>query len=127
MREVCGAVSGMAMVAGVLYGYDNPEDYEGKSEHYARVQELAKAYEAENGAANYAVYYLQLLEGEFKVIQGVIFDAVANENAPWFMTYDLDWDVSNDIPIDEKTANSVMKAGKNIYAAQEYFPYSLYK
>lgn len=50
LREVCGAVSGMAMVAGVLYGYDSPEDYEGKSEHYARVQELAKAYEAENGS-----------------------------------------------------------------------------
>lgn len=50
LREVCGAVSGMAMVAGMLYGYDNPKDYEGKSEHYARVQELAKAYEKENGS-----------------------------------------------------------------------------
>ena len=85
------------------------------------------AYEAENGAANFAVYYLQLSEGEFNVIQGVVFDAVVNENAPWFMTYDLDWDVSNDTPIDEDTANSVMTAGRNIYAAQEYFPYSLYK
>lgn len=50
LREVCGAVSGMAMVAGMLYGYDAPKDYEGKSEHYARVQELAKAYEAKNGS-----------------------------------------------------------------------------
>ena len=26
MREVCGAVSGMLMVAGILYGYDQPDD-----------------------------------------------------------------------------------------------------
>ena len=50
LREVCGAVSGMAMAAGMLYGYEEPKDYTGKSEHYARIQELAKAYEAENGS-----------------------------------------------------------------------------
>lgn len=41
MREVCGAVSGMLMVAGILYGYDQPEDGLVKKEHYALVQELA--------------------------------------------------------------------------------------
>ena len=85
------------------------------------------AYEAENNAANRAVYYLQLQSGEFKVTQGVVFDAFANEEAPWFMAYDLDWDVSNDIPIDEDTANAVLDAERNTYTAQEYFPYSLYK
>ena len=50
LREVCGGVSGMLIVAGLLYGYHEPRDYEGKSEHYARVQELAQAYEAENGS-----------------------------------------------------------------------------
>ncbi len=50
LREVCGAVSGMAMVAGILYGYDDPKEFAGKSEHYARVQELAKAYEEINGS-----------------------------------------------------------------------------
>ena len=85
------------------------------------------AYVAENGAANHAEYYLQLQDGEFNVTQGVIFDAFANEKAPWFMTYDMDWDVSNDTPIDEATADAVLKAGRDIYAAQEYFPYSLYK
>ena len=85
------------------------------------------AYEAENGAANHAVYYLQLDGGEFNVIQGVVFDAVANENDPWFMAYDLDWDASNDMPLDEKTAIDVMEAGKNIYTAAEYFSYSQYK
>lgn len=84
------------------------------------------AYEAENGAANHAVYYLQLVNGEFQVSQGVIFDAMANENEPWFMTNDLDWDVSNDTPTDEATADSLMEAQRALYTAQEYFPYSLY-
>ena len=84
------------------------------------------AYEAENGAANHAVYYLQLLDGEFVVNQGIVFDALANESEPWFMAYDLDWDVSNDTPIHEDTANAVMEAGRNTYAATEYFPYCLY-
>ena len=95
---------------------------------YAEEDELwSVAYEAENGAANHAVYYLQLDGGEFNVIQGVVFDAVANENDPWFMAYDLDWDVSNDIPLDEETAIAVMEAGKNIYAAAEYVSYSQYQ
>ena len=49
MREVCGAVSGMLMAAGLLYGYE-PGDRAGKSEHYARVRELADRYRAENGS-----------------------------------------------------------------------------
>lgn len=85
------------------------------------------AYEAENGAANRAMYELQLQDGKFQVTQGVVFDAIANENAPWFQTRDLDWDVSNDTPIDEATANAVMQAGWERYTATEYFPYSLYK
>lgn len=94
---------------------------------YAEEDDLwSVAYEAENGAANHAVYYLQLVDGEFQVIQGVVFDAIANENDSWFMAYDLDWDVSNDTPIDENTAAALMHAGRNIYAAQTYFPYSQY-
>ena len=95
---------------------------------YSDVDDLwSVAYEAENGAANHAVYYLQLVEGEFRVIQGIVFDASANENNPWFMAYDLDWDVSNDIPVDEETATSIMQAGRTIYATQTYLPYSLYR
>ena len=40
MREVCGAVTGMFMVIGILYGYDDAKDYEGKKDTYALVQEL---------------------------------------------------------------------------------------
>lgn len=50
LREVCGAVSGMFMVAGILYGYDSPTDQEAKKEHYKLIQELAKAYKDKNGS-----------------------------------------------------------------------------
>lgn len=50
LREVCGAVSGMFFVAGYLYGYSDPKDYEGKKEHYARIQALAAAFKEENGS-----------------------------------------------------------------------------
>lgn len=50
LREVCGAVSGMFMVAGLLYGYDEPRDLEGKTEHYARIQELAEEFRIRNGS-----------------------------------------------------------------------------
>jgi len=39
-REVCGAVSGMCMVAGALYGYDDVKDPEKKAAHYALIQAL---------------------------------------------------------------------------------------
>ena len=50
LREVCGTVSGMFMVAGVLYGYEDPKDREAKAEHYARIQELAGMFEQQNGS-----------------------------------------------------------------------------
>ena len=50
LREVCGAVSGMFMVAGILYGYEYADDYDGKKTHYERIQALAKEFEKENGS-----------------------------------------------------------------------------
>ena len=50
LREVCGAVSGMLAVAGILYGYDDPEDAVSKKAHYALVQELAKKFQAQTGS-----------------------------------------------------------------------------
>jgi len=49
MREVCGAVSGMLMAAGILYGYT--EDVDGaKMRHYKLVQELAGHFREANGS-----------------------------------------------------------------------------
>ncbi len=50
LREVCGAVSGMFIVAGFLYGYDGPEDGNAKAGHYARIQELAHSFEERQGS-----------------------------------------------------------------------------
>lgn len=50
MREVCGAVSGMLMVAGILYGYEGPEEGAAKKEHYTLVQELAAKFREEAGS-----------------------------------------------------------------------------
>lgn len=50
MREVCGSVSGMLMVAGLLYGYDDPKDHGAKTTHYARVRALADEFRAKNGS-----------------------------------------------------------------------------
>lgn len=50
MREVCGAVSGMLLVAGILYGYDTPGDDQVKAAHYQRVQEMAKQFRSEAGS-----------------------------------------------------------------------------
>ncbi len=52
MREVCGTVSGMLMVLGILYGYeaDAPTAKEDKARHYACVQELCRRFRETNGS-----------------------------------------------------------------------------
>ena len=79
--------------------------------------------EGSGSAYNHVTYYLMLNEGKFEVVQGIIFDAMADEQNLWFLTYDLDQDVSNDEPIDEETANSILDAHRVHYTALEYFPY----
>lgn len=49
MREVCGAVSGLFMAAGLKFGYELPEDTEGKTSHYKLIQELAESFKEKNG------------------------------------------------------------------------------
>lgn len=50
LREVCGAVSGLLMAAGLLYGYDQPDDRQEKAEHYARVQAWAEQFRSRYGS-----------------------------------------------------------------------------
>lgn len=49
MREVCGACTGMFMVAGILYGYSDCDDYNQKTEHYKRIQMLAEEFKSVYG------------------------------------------------------------------------------
>lgn len=50
LREVCGAVSGMLMAAGLQFGGYDPTDHAAKQAHYGRVQTLAKQFEEKNGS-----------------------------------------------------------------------------
>lgn len=49
LREVCGAVSAMFMIAGVMRGYSSPNDDTVKSAHYALIQSLAEEFKAQHG------------------------------------------------------------------------------
>lgn len=50
LREVCGCVSGMALAAGALYGYSDPQAKAEKADHYALIQKLANAFRERNGS-----------------------------------------------------------------------------
>ena len=50
LREVCGAVSGMAFVANFLSPCPTADDAEAKKANYALVQEFAEKFREQNGA-----------------------------------------------------------------------------
>ena len=50
MREVCGAVSGAAMVLGLVRGCADPTDHAAKTAHYHLVQEFAQRFKEKNGS-----------------------------------------------------------------------------
>lgn len=50
MREVCGAVSGMCMAAGLCKGYSRPGDIGGKKRHYALIQKMVNEFKEKNSS-----------------------------------------------------------------------------
>ena len=50
LREVCGAVSGMFMVASLKRGYSELNDKTVKDKHYALIQKLAECFKTETGS-----------------------------------------------------------------------------
>ena len=50
LREVCGSVSGMTILAGLLSPADNPSDKAGRTSNYALVQEVAGKFKEINGS-----------------------------------------------------------------------------
>jgi len=62
-REVCGAVSGMCMAAGALFGYDDVHDKAAKAAHYKMIQELCAEFRARVGGS---IICRDLLGGEGK-------------------------------------------------------------
>lgn len=47
MREVCGAVSAMAMISGLNQGFTDPDDSASKAASYALVREMAAEFKKE--------------------------------------------------------------------------------
>lgn len=50
MRHVCGAVSGMCMVAGLFNGNTDPNNQQAKTDNYQLVRDLAAQFEKSNGS-----------------------------------------------------------------------------
>lgn len=50
LREVCGAVSGSFMLAGLKYASTDPADKAAKTKNYTVVQELAEKFKQHNGS-----------------------------------------------------------------------------
>ena len=100
MREVCGAVSGMLMVLGVLYGYDDTvEDDAQKKQLYKDVQALAAKFREECGSIicreilknppsdpnptpRTAEFYAKRPCARMVILAGRILDAYMAENPP---------------------------------------------
>lgn len=50
MRETCGAVSGMVLVIGTVFGYETPETGLKKKELYEKTQEVLREFESRFGS-----------------------------------------------------------------------------
>ena len=50
LREVCGAVSAMFMIAGLLKGYTEPNNDEIKAQHYKLIQNLGNEFKSRCGS-----------------------------------------------------------------------------
>lgn len=50
LRHVCGTVSGMSMVAGMMTASSDPKNIQKKKENYEMVQRLAREFEERNGS-----------------------------------------------------------------------------
>lgn len=49
LREVCGAVSALFMIAGILKGYTEPNNDIIKANHYKLIQDLAAEFKSKHG------------------------------------------------------------------------------
>ena len=54
LREVCGAISSMFMIAGIVKGYTSPNNDLEKEKHYRLIQDLADKFKNEFGTINCA-------------------------------------------------------------------------
>lgn len=80
------------------------------------------ANEGSNGAANSGWYYYTVNGNKLNVVQAVIYDATVDEENPWFLAQDDDWDTSNDTPTDEAHAQDIIDSYTKNYAKLDWTP-----
>ncbi len=64
--EACGAVSGMFMAVGMIFGYTDT-DAQTKKQHYSRVHELSERFKARFGALRCPELLSNLQKGEYEL------------------------------------------------------------
>lgn len=84
--------------------------------------EILVANEGSNGAANSGWIYYVVSGDQMKVVQSVTYDAFADEENPWFVSNDDDWDTSNDTPTDETEAQNIIDSYTKDYAKLDWTP-----
>ena len=77
------------------------------------------ANEGSGGAASSVWFYYALQNGELALMQGV-----TSESGAWYMTYDTDYDVSNDTPSDGAACQAIIDSHTERYTALDYTPYT---
>lgn len=75
LREVCGALSGAFMVAGLKCGYSSPDDEKAKADHYKLIQDMAGEFKKDTGS----IICRELLEGCIPKNEGHIPEKRTNE------------------------------------------------
>ena len=84
------------------------------------------ANEGSSGAQNSAWIQYVMLGQELQVVQSIVYDGLESPDAPWYMGYDEDWDISNDTPVDEELANDIIDSYQSSYMQPEYVDFELY-
>lgn len=84
------------------------------------------ANDASNGSANFANYYYRIENCALVLEEGIIFDATANSESPWFYTTDEDWDPSNDRETDSESAMAITDRHRSQVIVLPFYPFALY-
>lgn len=72
------------------------------------------------GNARSAWYMFRLEQGALELEQGLVYDGVLRPQNPWHETWDLDFDVSNDLPISAEAAENRLRQARDSYICPDY-------
>lgn len=82
--------------------------------------------EGHNSAFQMGYQFFWLRNGGLVLNNALIADYHANENAPWYLAKDEDWDVKNDTKVSTEQAESWIRAYQQNFVEPDYAPFSQY-